>query len=102
LERILELFFKIHNPTTKNREGPDIGSQYRSIILYQTEHQEKAIEKFIKNIQRDYSDEIVTDVRRLDKFYLAEEQHQDYFKKNPENAYCRINAQPKVEKAKNF
>lgn len=100
LNEILEKFFKIHNPTTEDRQGPDVGSQYRSIILYQGEEQKEAVEKFIDNIRYDYSDEIVTEVEELDKFYRAEEKHQDYFEKNPNDAYCRINAQPKIDKVK--
>ena len=102
LEKILELFFRIHNPTTKDREGPDIGSQYRSIILYQTEDERKIIEAFIEEKQEEYKEEIVTEVKELENFYLAEEKHQDYFEKNPEDAYCRMHARPKMEKADSF
>ncbi len=102
LEKILELFFRIHNPTTKDREGPDIGSQYRSIILYQTEDERKIIEAFIEEKQEAYEEEIVTDVKELENFYIAEEKHQDYFEKNPEDAYCRMHARPKMEKARDF
>ena len=100
LDRLLELFFKIHNPTTKNREGPDIGSQYRSIILYHNPEQKERIEAFIEEVQKEYEDEIVTEVEELQQFYQAEEKHQDYFKKNPEDAYCKMHAAPKVKKAK--
>jgi peptide-methionine (S)-S-oxide reductase len=100
LEEILELFFKIHNPTTKDREGPDIGSQYRSIILYQTEKEKERIQAFIEEKQKEYGDEIVTEVKELREFYRAEEKHQDYFEKNPEDAYCKMHARPKVEKVK--
>lgn len=102
LEKLLEFFFKIHDPTTENREGPDVGSQYRSIILYNSEEQKERIEAFIENIRDDYGDEIVTEVRPLQKFYRAEEKHQDYFENNPNDAYCRMHAGPKVEKAKDF
>ena len=100
LQEILELFFRIHNPTTKDREGPDIGSQYRSIILYQDEDEKERIEAFIDDKQEDYEEKIVTDVEELKEFYPAEEKHQDYFEKNPEDAYCRMHARPKVEKAR--
>jgi peptide-methionine (S)-S-oxide reductase len=100
LEEILELFFKIHNPTTKDREGPDIGSQYRSIILYQTKKEKEKIQAFIEEKQKGHGDEIVTEVKELEEFYRAEEKHQDYFEKNPEDAYCKMHASPKVEKAK--
>jgi len=102
LEKILELFFRIHDPLTKDREGPDVGSQYRSIILYQTEDERKIIEAFIQEKQEEYEKEIVTEVKELEKFYPAEEKHQDYFEKNPEDAYCRMHAKPKMEKARNF
>ena len=102
LEEILEFFFRIHDPTTEDRQGPDIGSQYRSIILYQNEEHKEVIEAFIEEKQRDYEDEIVTEVKELENFYVAEEKHQDYFEKNPEDAYCRMHASPKVEKAKGF
>jgi len=99
---ILEFFFRIHNPTTKDREGPDIGSQYRSIILYNSEEQKKEVEAFIENVKDNYSDEIVTAIKELEEFYVAEEKHQDYFEKNPDDAYCTMHAQPKVEKAREF
>ena len=100
LEKMLELFFKIHNPTTKDREGPDIGSQYRSIILYQTEEEKQKIKAFIDEKEKEYEDEIVTEVKKLENFYPAEEKHQDYFEKNPEDAYCKMHARPKKEKAR--
>ena len=102
LEKILELFFKIHEPTTKDREGPDIGSQYRSIILFQDENEKENIEAYIEDLKEDYEDEIVTEIEKLETFYEAEEKHQDYFEKNPEDAYCTMHARPKVDKAKSF
>lgn len=102
LEDILEIFFSIHNPTTKDREGPDTGSQYRSIILYTDEDDKHTIEDFIHKKQEKYEDNIVTEVQKLNKFYRAEEKHQDYFEKNPEDTYCRIHATPKVEKLKDI
>lgn len=100
LEEILDVFFRIHNPTTEDRQGPDIGSQYRSIILYQGEEQRKSVEQFIGEKQDEYSDEVVTDVKELENFYRADEKHQDYFEKNPDDAYCSIHAHPKVEKVR--
>lgn len=99
LDEILEFFFRIHDPTTEDREGPDVGSQYRSIILHQNEEQKETVEKFIEDKRSKYSDEIVTEVKALESFYRAEEKHQDYFEKNPDDAYCTMHAQPKVEKA---
>ena len=99
---ILKFFFRIHNPTTKDREGPDTGSQYRSIILYHNRKQKETAKKFIKNEQSDYEDKIVTELKQLDKFWKAEEKHQNYFQKNPNDAYCTMHAQPKIEKAGEF
>ncbi len=98
LEEILEFFFRIHDPTTEDRQGPDVGSQYRSIILYHSEAEKEVIEAFIDDIRDEYEDEIVTEIEELDEFYAAEERHQDFFEKNPEDAYCTMHAQPKVEK----
>jgi peptide-methionine (S)-S-oxide reductase len=100
--KLLEFFFKIHNPTTENREGPDKGSQYRSIILYNSKEQREIAEDFIEEKESDHQDKIVTELKGLDKFWKAEEKHQDYFEKNPEDAYCTMHAQPKVEKANSF
>lgn len=102
LDGLLELFFRIHDPTTKDRQGPDIGSQYRSMILYQNQEQKDTVMKFIESKKSEYRDELVTEIRQLEQFYRAEEEHQDYFEKNPDDAYCRINAEPKVEKARDF
>jgi len=101
-KEILKFFFRIHNPTTKNKEGPDEGSQYRSIILYQNEEQKETAENFIEEMQNEYEEEIVTELEELEKFYKAEEKHQNYFEKNPEDAYCKMHAQPKIWKAKEF
>lgn len=101
-EELLELFFRIHDPTTKDRQGPDVGNQYRSIILYQDKGQKEKIEAFIEEKRDKYDKEIVTEVGELEKFYTAEKRHQDYFEKNPEDAYCTMHAQPKVEKAQKF
>lgn len=102
LKELLEFFFRIHDPTTEDREGPDVGSQYRSIILYKSKDQRKTVEKFIEEKQEEYKDEIVTEVKELEEFYRAEEKHQNYFEKNPEDAYCTMHVQPKVDKAKEF
>jgi peptide-methionine (S)-S-oxide reductase len=99
---ILVFFFRIHDPTTENRQGPDVGSQYRSIILYNSEQQREIAESFLEEKQSEYEDEIVTELKELDKFWKAEEKHQNYFEKNPEDAYCTMHAQPKVDKAQDF
>ncbi|MFB6145094.1 MAG: peptide-methionine (S)-S-oxide reductase MsrA [Candidatus Nanohaloarchaea archaeon] len=99
---LLEFLFRIHDPTTKDRQGPDIGSQYRSIILYENEEQWKTAENFLEQKRSEHEKEIVTELKKLEKFYRAEEKHQDYFKKNPKDAYCTLHATPKVEKAREF
>ena len=101
-KEIIEFFYRIHNPTTKNKQGPDTGTQYRSIILYQNQKQKQIAEKFIENEQSNYENKIVTEIEKLDKFWKAEEKHQNYFKKNPNDAYCTMHAQPKVDKASEF
>lgn len=101
-QKILEFFFRIHDPTTEDRQGPDVGSQYRSIILYKNPEQRETAENFLREKEEEYEDEIVTELNRLEKFYRAEEKHQDYFEKNPSDAYCTMHAQPKVEKAQKF
>lgn len=100
LEKILDIFFKMHDPTQVNRQGNDIGAQYRSIILYTTEAQKKVIEGFISDLQKKAPARIMTEVRKLGAFYQAEEYHKDYFKRNPANPYCIFVIRPKVSKIK--
>ena len=102
LRNLLEFLFRIHDPTTEDRQGPDVGSQYRSIILYNSEQQKETVEDFIDEKRPEYEEEIVTEIKELDKFWPAEEKHQNYFKKNPNDAYCTIHAKPKVEKAREY
>lgn len=97
---ILEVFFAVHDPTTLNRQGPDVGSQYRSIILYHTKEQKEIAEAVIDELEESgvYDQPIVTEVVRLEEFYEAESYHHDYYEKNPNAAYCRVNIKPKLEK----
>jgi peptide-methionine (S)-S-oxide reductase len=99
---LLEVLFKIHNPTTKDREGPDVGSQYRSLVLYHDEDQRETIEAFVDGLEREgvYDAPIVTDIEPLEEFYPAEERHQDYYAKNPGDRYCQFNADPKIQKVR--
>ena len=99
---ILELFFKIHDPTTLNRQGADFGSQYRSTILTLDDNQEKLAKEYIAKIQPNFSKKIVTKVEPLKNYYKAEEYHQDYFKNNPNQPYCLAVAAPKVKKTKEW
>ena len=101
-EKLLEVFFIVHDPTTLNRQGPDVGTQYRSIVLYHDEQQKQAIESFIEGLESEgvYDDEIVTEVEPLETFWEAEEYHQDYYEKNPNDGYCQFNADPKIRKVR--
>lgn len=99
-EKLLAVFWDVHDPTTLNRQGPDSGTQYRSIILYRNEAQKSAAEKSKIEAQKNFSSRIVTEIVPLTKFYKAEDYHQDYFRKNPNDAYCRIHIPPKLEKLK--
>lgn len=97
---ILNIFFAIHNPTELNRQGADIGIQYRSTILWCDKDHKKIIEDFIKDRQKDYNKKIVTIVKECENFHKAEEYHQNYFAKNPQNGYCLFVALPKIEKVR--
>jgi peptide-methionine (S)-S-oxide reductase len=99
-EKILDTFWDAHDPTTLNRQGNDNGTQYRSIILYNSEAQRDAAEKSKAAAQKRFQDPIVTEIVPLKKFYKAEGYHQDYFRSNPSQPYCRAVIQPKVEKFK--
>jgi peptide-methionine (S)-S-oxide reductase len=101
-EELLEVFFTVHDPTQLNRQGPDVGSQYRSIVLYHDERQRDLAESYVEALDEEggYDDDVVTEVVPLETFYRAEEKHQDYFAKNPNDAYCSMHAQPKVEKVR--
>ena len=100
LDKLLDIFFTMHDPTTLNRQGADSGTQYRSIILYGNDRQKEAAEKFIRSIQKEFRDPIVTELKRLDKFYPAEGYHQRYYDKNPGNGYCSVVIGPKIAKVK--
>ena len=99
---ILEVFFTIHDPTTLNRQGNDVGTQYRSAIFYHSPEQEQTVREVIAQLEKDgiWRDKIVTEVTPLDRFYPAEAYHQDYFARNPYQPYCQIVIAPKVAKAR--
>jgi peptide-methionine (S)-S-oxide reductase len=102
---LLEVFFTIHDPTTLNRQGHDVGTQYRSIILYHSPEQKVAAEQAIEKLTaaRIWDAPIVTQIEPLGAFYPAEDYHQEYFARNPTQPYCQIVVAPKVAKArKNF
>lgn len=97
---LLEVFWKTHDPTTLNQQGADVGTQYRSVIFYHNEKQKEEAEFYFKKVDESgaYSNPLVTEIAELDTFYPAENYHNDYFEKNPEQAYCRFVIQPKVDK----
>ena len=97
---LLNVFFAIHDPTTLNRQGADVGTQYRSAIFYHDDEQKKVAEELIKdlNSQKIWDRPIVTQVEKLDKFYMAEDYHQEYFARNPYQPYCMAVVAPKVSK----
>ncbi|MDP2676786.1 MAG: peptide-methionine (S)-S-oxide reductase MsrA [bacterium] len=100
LKSLLTVFFATHDPTTPNRQGSDVGEQYRSIILYMDEEQKKQAEAFIEKLNESSEDgePIVTEVKPLEKFYEAEDYHKDYYEKNPKNQYCQLVINPKLQK----
>ena len=101
LENILEIFFLSHDPTTLNRQGNDIGKHYRSIVFHSNQEEEKIILNYIKKINSSiFDNKIVTEVKKFEAFYLAEEYHQDYFKLNEDQPYCKFVISPKVTKAR--
>ena len=97
-EKLLETFWLVHDPTTLNRQGNDQGTQYRSIILHHGDAQKAAAEKSKAEAQKELSKPIVTQIVPLQKYYLAEEYHQDYFRNHPGEGYCQAVIRPKVEK----
>ena len=99
-EELLRLFFQMHDPTTLNRQGGDIGTQYRSAIFYTNKEQKEISENYIKNLTKNkvFKNEVVTQIEKFDIFYKAEKYHQDYYKNNKNAPYCRFMIQPKLEK----
>jgi len=97
---LLNVFFAIHDPTTLNRQGADVGTQYRSAIFYHDDEQKRISEELIKdlNAQKIWDKPIVTEVEKLNKFYMAEDYHQEYFARNPYQPYCQAVVAPKVSK----
>jgi peptide-methionine (S)-S-oxide reductase len=97
---ILEVYFTIHDPTTLNRQGADVGTQYRSVIFYHTEEQKRTAEEVISEIEAEgiWNNPIVTEVVPLDEFYVAEDYHQNYFRNNGFQPYCQVIIAPKVAK----
>ena len=99
---VLEIFFALHNPTQVNRQGNDVGSQYRSAVFYHNEEQKREAQKIIQEMSDDevWPDPIVTEVTEINNYFPAEDYHQSYFKNNPENQYCAMVVAPKLAKFK--
>jgi peptide-methionine (S)-S-oxide reductase len=97
---ILDIYFLIHDPTTLNRQGADQGTQYRSIMLYADETQKTAFQAAVTRAKKLWDDPVVTELAPLDIFYPAEDEHQDYFNKNPQAGYCSVVIEPKIAKTR--
>jgi len=98
LSEILDIFFEIHNPTTLNAQGADKGTQYRSVIYYANEEQQRVIQEAIARHQQNFSDKIVTEVSPLPEGYPAETYHQNYYNINSSQGYCQVVIAPKLQK----
>lgn len=98
--KLLEVFWKAHDPTTLNRQGADVGPQYRSAIFYDGDEQKRAAERSKEEAQEMFADPIVTEIVELDEFYKAGDYHQDYYKNNPNAPYCLMVIKPKLKKLK--
>ncbi len=98
--KLLEVFWKTHDPTTLNRQGPDIGPQYRSVIFYHNEEQKRIAEESRREMDRSgyFNDPIVTEIEPFTNFYVAEDYHQDFYESNPSQPYCRMWIDPKMKK----
>jgi len=99
---LLEIFWRTHDPTTLNRQGADVGTQYRSIILYHDDEQRDLATRTLEELDKSgsWKSPIVTKVEKFNKFYLAEDYHQDYYALNPNNSYCSYVISPKIDKFK--
>lgn len=99
-KEILQVFFSVHDPTTLNRQGNDVGTSYRSAIFYHDDEQKRIAEETIKEVEAEgiYDNPIVTQIAPFDKFYIAENYHQEYFANNPNQPYCAAVVAPKVAK----
>jgi methionine-S-sulfoxide reductase len=100
LEEVLKIFFTTHNPTEINKQGNDVGSQYRSIILYNDESQKEISEKIKQNMQKLFNEKIATEIKKLGEFYPAEKYHRNFYDLNPAQPYCMLVIDPKIKKLK--
>jgi peptide-methionine (S)-S-oxide reductase len=99
-EELLEVFFNTHDPTTLNRQGNDVGTQYRSVIFYHSEEQRKTAERIMAELDDSeaWKNPIVTEIVPFEEFYKAEDYHQNYYRNNPNEGYCRVIIAPKLNK----
>lgn len=99
-DQLLTVFFGTHDPTTLNRQGADVGTQYRSIILYTTDEQRDKAKKYIEDLQASNKsgNQIVTEIKQLDKYYPAEDYHKNYYANHKDERYCELVINPKLEK----
>ena len=97
---LLEVFFATHDPTTMNQQGADVGEQYRSVIFFSNDSQEKQAKEYVTKLERthEFENPIVTQIEKLDQFYPAEEYHQNFYKSNPDKPYCQLVINPKLTK----
>jgi len=98
--QILDIFWKIHDPTTLNQQGADIGTQYRSAIYYNSEQQLEIAKESKERYMIDFDKPIITEITKLEDYYKAEDYHQNYYNNNPGNPYCQFVIRPKLEKFK--
>jgi peptide-methionine (S)-S-oxide reductase len=99
-DSLLSVYWEAHDPTTLNRQGADVGTQYRSVIFYHSPQQKEAAERSLKNAQKSFDAPIVTEIKPLVKFFKAENYHQDYFRNHPNAPYCVFVIKPKLHKLK--
>ncbi len=99
-EDLLHVFFKLHDPTTLNRQGADVGTQYRSVIFFHDKFQEKSAHEIISSVQNEYKNPIVTEVTEFKNFYPADPSHKDYYFKHRNSPYCMLVIDPKINKLK--
>jgi len=99
-EKLLEVFWNTHDPTTLNRQGNDVGTQYRSVVFYHNDEQKQIAEKSKRNLEERnvFNDPIVTEIVPMFKFYVAEDYHQNYYQQNQDVPYCRFVIEPKIQK----
>ena len=99
-EKLVEIFFHLHDPTTVNQQGNDVGTQYRSVIFYHNDVQKMSAGKIKQQIENEhvYQSPIVTEIKPFENFYKAEDYHQDFYEKNPDYGYCKVIIDPKIKK----